>query len=215
MIWNITLEMTSIQKGKTMFKKLFLISLLFLSVTSIYAEENKKESNIPVATFAGGNFWYLQREFSRELGVMYSRTGYTGGVSVYPTYEDVSEGDTKHVEAVQLVYSPDVISYDELLNVYFENIDPLDPEGQFCHKGSQYKARIFYHTEAQRVAAEKKLNYVKIKFKGQPVFVQILPYTIFYQAEDEYQNYYKKRPFFYKAMEIWCGRPRGLRKIWG
>ncbi len=194
-----------------MLRRKLLACFMLLIASLAYADT----TDVPVATFAGGNFWYMQRELDLSWGVMQSEAGYSGGVTIFPTYEQVATGDTKHVETVQIVYSPQLVSYEELLDIYFENIDPIDPDGQFCHKGSQYAPKIFYHSDAQRVAAEKKLQQVKSKFRKETIVVQILPYTIFFAAEPEYQLFYKRRPFFYKFMETWCGRPKRLKKLWG
>lgn len=172
------------------------------------------EESIPKATFAGGNFWYLQHEFDKTFGVMHTKAGYSGGVSLNPTYKTVSSGTTKHVETVQMVYDPSLISYEDLLDIYFANIDPTDTGGQFCHRGSQYLPKIFYHNDAQKEAAEHRVILVQSRFRNKDVVVQVLPYTIFYPAEEQYQLYYERRPFFVSFMEFRCGRKKGLKKLW-
>lgn len=168
-----------------------------------------------VATFAGGCFWCLQHDFDEVDGVVKTTAGYTGGLKKNPTYEEVSAGDTGHVESLQVVYDPNVISYEQLLDVYWHNIDPTRNDGQFCDTGSQYRPVIFYHNEEQkRLALAYKDRLIKEK-KIQPILVDILPAYTFYPAEEYHQEYYEKNPIRYKFYRFNCGRDKRLKQIWG
>jgi peptide-methionine (S)-S-oxide reductase len=174
-----------------------------------------KGDETQMATFAGGCFWCLQHDFDQVKGVISTRAGYTGGDVVNPTYEEVSAGGTGHVEAVQIVYDPSVVSYEDLLNVYFHNIDPTRDDGQFCDEGSQYRPVIFYHDQTQKQLAEKYKQELIDSKKIQPVLVQILPAHTFYPAEEYHQEYYRKNPIRYKFYRYNCGRDKRLKKLWG
>jgi peptide-methionine (S)-S-oxide reductase len=168
-----------------------------------------------VATFAGGCFWCLQHDLMLVPGVVSTQSGYTGGHVVNPTYEDVSSGESGHVESVQVVYNPKKISYEELVNVYFHNIDPTRNDGQFCDTGEQYRPVIFYHNQSQKEIAEKYKQALTDSHKVGPVKVDILPAGPFYPAEEYHQNYAGKNPIRYKFYRTNCGRDRRLREVWG
>lgn len=166
------------------------------------------------ATFAGGCFWCMQGEFAAIEGVSKVVSGYTGGTTKNPTYEQVSMGNTGHVEAIEVTYDPQQVTFSRLLGIFWENIDPLDDYGQFCDKGSQYRAGIFYHDEEQKKLAEASKERVKEKFK-QPVATIIAPATAFWPAEDYHQDYYIKNKMQYKMYRAGCGRDQRLHKLWG
>jgi len=168
------------------------------------------------ATFAGGCFWCMEHPFDELNGVISTTSGYTGGHKLNPTYKEVSHGGTGHAEAVQIVYDPKRISYTELLDVFWHNVDPTDPRGQFCDKGDQYRSEIFYHDKKQHELAEQsKAALVKHKpFSGDVVTV-IAPATVFYPAEDYHQDYYIKNPIRYKYYRYGCGRDKRLKELWG
>lgn len=168
------------------------------------------------ATFAGGCFWCMEPPFEKLEGVKEVVSGYTGGKEENPTYEEVSAGKTGHVEAVQVRYDPAVISYETLLNVFWRQIDPTDPDGQFVDRGKQYRSAIFYHTPEQKALAErsKKALQQSGRFK-KPIVTGILPAGKFFPAEEYHQNYYKEHSIKYKFYRFNSGRDQFLKKVWG
>ncbi|HYA38326.1 MAG TPA: peptide-methionine (S)-S-oxide reductase MsrA [Candidatus Methylomirabilis sp.] len=166
------------------------------------------------ATFAGGCFWCMVPPFEKLPGVISVTSGYTGGHTVNPTYEQVSAGGTGHVEAVQIVYDPAKIGYEKLLEVFWHNVDPLDASGQFCDRGSTYRSEIFYHGEEQKRLAEQSRAAVQKQLKH-PVVTEIRPAGPFYAAEAYHQDYYKKNPLRYEFYRYSCGRDQRLEQIWG
>ncbi len=195
-------------------KKFFLaLCAPFFFLLGLHAEA-AAPSQTDVAIFAGGCFWCMQHDFDQVKGVVSTTAGYTGGSKVDPTYEEVSAGGTGHVEAVQVVYDPSTVSYEQLLNIYFHNIDPTRNDGQFCDKGSEYRPVIFYENEEQKQLALKYRQDLIASKKIQPVLVDILPAKTFYPAEEYHQDYYKKNPLRYKFYRSNCGRDKRLRELW-
>jgi peptide-methionine (S)-S-oxide reductase len=168
------------------------------------------------ATFAGGCFWCMQGPFDRLDGVISTTAGYTGGSKKNPTYHEVSSGETGHAESVQVLYDPQRVSYEKLLDVFWHNIDPTVKDRQFCDVGTQYRSAIFYHTpEQKRLAEASKAALEKNKpFKGE-IHTQIAPASEFWPAEDYHQDYYKKNPVRYQFYRSGCGRDAKLEEIWG
>jgi peptide-methionine (S)-S-oxide reductase len=193
------------------------IGILFIPtlITSVYAGRAKETetSGLATATFAGGCFWCMEPPFDNLKGVISTKVGYTGGHKANPTYEEVSAGGTGHTEALQVVYNPKEISYPELLEVFWHNIDPYDAEGQFCDRGSQYRAAIFYHNEEQQALAEGSKKQME-RISRQPVATEIVPAGPFYRAEEYHQDYYQKNPLRYKYYRYGCGRDKRLKQIW-
>jgi len=181
------------------------------------AQTRKGNGHSPAeAIFAGGCFWCLEPPFDALDGVLETTSGYTGGHVENPTYQQVSAGITGHMEAVRVLYDPDKVDYATLLDIFWRNIDPLDPYGQFCDKGEQYRSAIFFHTEEQRALAEssiKKLNESG-KLAG-PVVTELLPASTFWPAEEYHQDYPAKNPVRYKFYRYNCGRDRRLKELWG
>lgn len=169
-----------------------------------------------VATFAGGCFWCMEPPFDKLDGVLSTTSGYTGGEVENPTYKQVSAGGTGHAEAVQVRFDPDRISYEELLRVFWRNIDPTVEDRQFCDRGSQYRSAIFVHDEAQRDAAERSKRALQANkpFDG-PIVTEIVGAGPFYEAEEYHQDYYKKNPLRYKYYRFSCGRDQRLEELWG
>ncbi len=165
------------------------------------------------ATFAGGCFWCMQGEFDQVPGVARTLVGYTGGKTKNPTYQQVSGGNTGHVEAIEVTYDPAKVTYQKLLHIFWENIDPLDPSAQFCDNGTQYRARIFYHDGEQKKLAEGSKEKVREKFKHQIATV-ILPASVFYPAEGYHQEYYIKNRMHYQLYRAGCGRDLRLKELW-
>lgn len=165
------------------------------------------------AIFAGGCFWCMHAAFEQLPGVTKVESGYTGGHVTNPTYEQVSEGDTGHVEAIRVIYDPAKIKYEKLLEWFWDNVDPNDPQGQFCDKGSQYVAGIFYSDDIQKKAAHESIARVEATLHAK-VATFLRPAEEFYVAEDYHQSYYKKNELRYKLYKAGCGRDKALEKIW-
>ena len=168
------------------------------------------------ATFAGGCFWCEETAFVDVPGVISVTSGYTGGTVPNPTYEQVSAGGTGHAESVQVVYDPSKITYEKLLEVFWHNVDPTQPNGQFCDHGNQYRSAIFYADDTQRKAAEESKRKLEEqpRFKGK-IATQIVPAGPFYRAEEYHQQFYKKNPLRYQTYRAGCGRDARLKAIWG
>jgi len=166
------------------------------------------------ATFAGGCFWCMEPPFDKVDGVVSTTSGFTGGQKANPTYEQVSAGTTGHAEAVEIVYDPRKVTYAQLLEVFWHNIDPTTPDRQFCDIGSQYRAAIFFHDETQRRLAEESKGAVAQRLR-QPVVTQVVPAATFYVAEEYHQDFYKKNPIRYQVYRTGCGRDRRLEALWG
>lgn len=189
-----------------------LTAALLVTSLNIFAADSKTE----IATFAGGCFWCMEQPFDKLDGVISTTSGYTAGHKKDPSYREVSAGSTGHTEAVQIVYDPAKISYRELLNVFWKNIDPVAVDRQFCDKGSQYRSGIYYLNATQEAEAKQSLQKIKDNkpFEGM-IATEILPADTFYPAEDYHQDYYIKNPLRYKYYRYVCGRDERLVEIWG
>ncbi len=192
-------------------KTVFTALLLTIPLYSLAAD-----SKTEIATFAGGCFWCMEPPFDKLDGVISTTSGYTGGHQLNPTYKQVSAGRTGHTEAIQIEYDPAKISYEELLVVFWKNIDPTTADRQFCDVGSQYRPGIFYHDDAQKSAAELSLKTVQqTKSFAEPVVTEISSAGTFYPAEAYHQDYYQKNPLRYKYYRFSCGRDKRLEMLWG
>jgi peptide-methionine (S)-S-oxide reductase len=169
-----------------------------------------------IATFAGGCFWCVEEAFDKVPGVIETISGFIGGTAANPSYEQVMTKKTGHAEAVQVTYDPSKVSYQQLVDWFWRNIDPVDASGQFCDKGSPYRSGIFYHDEAQKKVAEETKQALKAsgRFK-QPIVTEITSAGPFYPAEDYHQDYYKKNSSRYQFYKYGCGRVQRLEQIWG
>jgi peptide methionine sulfoxide reductase msrA/msrB len=168
------------------------------------------------ATFAGGCFWCMEPPFEKLKGVDAVISGYTGGRTENPTYEEVSSGRTGHAEAVEVQYDPSQVTYAELLDVFWRNIDPTTRDRQFVDTGSQYRAAIFYHNEEQKRWAEESKKKLDASGRfGKPIVTEIVPAGKFYAAEEYHQDYYKKSAVRYKFYRFNSGRDQYLERIWG
>jgi peptide-methionine (S)-S-oxide reductase len=173
-------------------------------------------SNLAKATFAGGCFWCMEPPFDKLNGVVSTTSGYTGGEKVDPSYEEVSSGGTGHAESVEVLYDPARVSYEQLLEVFWHNIDPTVRDRQFCDTGHQYRTAIFYHDETQkRLAEQSKAALEKSKPFKEEIVTEIVPAGRFYPAEEYHQDYYKKNPVRYKFYRYNCGRDSRLEQLWG
>jgi peptide-methionine (S)-S-oxide reductase len=193
-------------------------SLPFYAEDNPTAEETSltQKTDLATATFAGGCFWCMEKPFDDLEGVVSTTSGYTGGTVEDPTYYQVSAGDTGHVEAVQVRYNPSQVNYDTLLDVFWKNVDPLDNNGQFCDKGSQYRSKIFVHNDEQRQLAEaSKQELDQEKFTDTDIATEIEQVQTFYPAEEYHQDYYLKHPIRYNYYRTGCGRDKRLEEVWG
>ena len=172
-------------------------------------------TDIQKVVFAGGCFWCTESDFDKVDGVVETISGYANGNIPNPTYEQVSRGGTGYIESVEVTYDADIVSYEDLLEVYWPSIDPLDGEGQFCDKGDSYRPAIFYEGDAQRAAAEASEQLVADAFELEGIAVAIEPLTNFYPAEDYHQDYYEKNPIRYTYYRWGCGRDARLEEVWG
>ncbi len=172
-------------------------------------------SLLETATFAGGCFWCMEPPFEQLDGVMEAAAGYTGGRGENPTYEQVSSGRTGHYEAVQVSYDPSKVTYQDLLDVFWRNIDPTDKGGQFADRGTQYYTAVFYHNEEQKQLAEESKRALGTSGKfSKPIVTAVLPAGPFYRAEDYHQDYYRKAPARYKRYKRGSGRELFIEKMW-
>lgn len=197
-----------------------LLSLLLIAGAAfsqaLSAQDTGEAEGTAVATFAGGCFWCMEEAFDAVEGVLSTTSGYTDGDVPNPTYEQVSQGNTGHAEAVRIEYDPSVVSYRELLDVFWHNIDPLDAGGQFCDRGDQYRSAIFYHDDEQRELAERSKRELEERdaLPGD-IVTEITAATPFYAAEDYHQDYYQRNPLRYRFYKFTCGRPARLEELWG
>ncbi|WP_067844292.1 peptide-methionine (S)-S-oxide reductase MsrA [Amphibacillus sediminis] len=172
-------------------------------------------TNIAYATFAGGCFWCMVKPFNQWDGVHAVISGYTGGTLANPSYKDVKTGQTGHYEAVQIKYDPDKISYQQILALYWPQIDPTDPDGQFHDRGPQYRTAIFYHDDEQKRLAEQSKAELEAsgRFK-KPIVTKILPANLFYPAEEYHQDFYKKNQQEYLIDREKSGRDTFIKENW-
>jgi peptide methionine sulfoxide reductase msrA/msrB len=208
------------------------IALLVIIVYFFYASFHKNEivkaqevlttvndklsTPYETAIFAGGCFWHMEESFQKLDGVLRVETGYTGGHKENPTYAEVGSETTGHLESVEVRYNPNQITYDNLLQVFWRNVDPTDADGQFVDHGDEYQSAVFYNSNEQKELAEASREaLVSSKRFDKPIVTKILSASKFYKAEEELQNYYKKNPISYKISEFGSGRDAFLDKIWG
>jgi peptide methionine sulfoxide reductase msrA/msrB len=176
---------------------------------------NAKPQQTQSAVFAGGCFWCTESDFEKVDGVLEVVSGYTGGGTAHPTYEQVSAGGSGHVEAVKVVYDPDQVTYAQLLQVFWRHVDPTDAGGQFVDRGSQYRSVIFYSSDQERGLAEASKQRLAASGRfAKPIATEILPLGEFYSAEEYHQDYYKKNPLRYRYYRHGSGRDQFLEKAW-
>lgn len=179
------------------------------------ADDAMQGTSIKTAVVAGGCFWCVESDFEKLDGVSEVVSGYTGGATANPTYEEVTYGSTGHYEAAEIYYDPSVITYNELLDYYWKTVDPTDAEGQFCDKGDSYRTAIFA-TPEQKGAAEASLENIKqTKPFDAPIVTPVKELGEFYKAEGYHQDYYKKSSLKYKFYRTRCGRDGRLEDLWG
>jgi peptide methionine sulfoxide reductase msrA/msrB len=172
-------------------------------------------NDLLTATFAGGCFWCTEADFEKVDGVVDVISGYTGGHKENPSYKEVSAGTTGHLEVVQVLYDPETVTYEKLLDVFWRHVDPTDPGGQFVDRGPQYRTAIFYHDDMQKSLAEaSKMALGNSGRFDKPISTEIIALTKFYRAEDYHQDYYKTNPLRYKYYRYNSGRDQFLKKAW-
>jgi len=202
-------------------KKLAVMVMALLVGFGIYtakADEAMEKDQImaehhKTVVFAGGCFWCIESDLKTLDGVVSVYSGYSGGKIENPSYEMVSSGTSGHLEAVEVSYDPEKISYETLLEHFWQNVDPLDEGGQFCDRGEQYRAAIFYADDAEKAAAEQSRDKVAAVL-GAEVKTLLLERKPFYRAEDYHQGYAKKNPLRYKYYRQSCGRDRRVKELW-
>jgi methionine-S-sulfoxide reductase len=213
---------------------LLLLVTAYFSLGTVYSEQSQdaavaiskdapqlssKIPNLPdrssTAVFAGGCFWCVESDFEKLDGVSEAISGYTGGSASTADYKTVSYTETGHYEAVQVVYDSAIVSYSDLVEFFWRTIDPTDPEGQFCDKGSSYRSAIFYGSDQEKQILEKSLAQLNDDkpFDG-PIVTAIAPAQPFYKAEQYHQSYYKKNPIRYKYYRNGCRRDQRLKQLW-
>ncbi len=190
-------------------KKILLIILI-----TCFSSNTASSKNINEAYFAGGCFWCMEEFFEQVNGVEEVISGYSGGSSENPTYKEVTYGNTGHFEVAKIIYDEDIITFKEVLNFYWKNIDPFDSAGQFCDKGLSYRSVAFYKTQIEKDQIKNSIKNIEKKFKGKKVITFIRKFKKFYPAEDYHQNYYQKSFVNYLLYKKACGREQTLKKIW-
>ncbi len=195
--------------------KMTNLVLALLLATGV-ALGQEPDTRLQKATFAGGCFWCMEPPFDELAGVVSTTSGYIGGHVERPTYGEVSAGGTGHTEAVEVLYDPSTITYAQLLEVFWHNIDPVARNRQFCDSGSQYRSGIFFHDDEQeRLARETKETLERSERFSDSIATEITQATAFYPAEEYHQDYYLKNPLRYKFYRYQCGRGKRLEQLWG
>ena len=195
-----------------MVKRFFTLTLIALAL-SLSLQAQAEEA---VATFGGGCFWCMEPPYDKLDGVLSTTSGYMGGTISNPSYRDVTAGGSGHVEVVQVRFDPTKVSYEELLYVYWRNVDPLTNNRQFCDAGESYRPVIFAHDETQAELARASLQeLIDSERFEQPIIVPIETAAAFWPAEDYHQDYYQKNPVRYRYYRFRCGRDGRLEDLWG
>lgn len=198
-----------------------LVSMLLIILfygQSISMQNNHKVTTITQNTqrayFAGGCFWCMEAAFDHVQGVLETNSGFMGGHVPNPNYKQVSSGTTGHRETVEVIYDPSQVTYGQLLDTFWKNIDPLDGDGQFSDRGHQYTSAVYTLNDQQKETSERSKLKIE-KQLGQPVKTGIAPANTFYKAEDYHQNYHVKNPLRYSFFKSLSGRPTRLKALWG
>lgn len=194
----------------------FALALLAAGAAAQTQATGPAPAGLAKATFAGGCFWCVESDFDKVPGVRSTTSGYVGGKVANPSYEQVSAKGTGHAEAVEIVYDPKAVSYEQLLEYFWRTIDPTTRDRQFCDAGSPYRTAIFVHDAQQLAAAKASLDKLaQNKPFKEPIVTEITLAGPFYAAEDYHQNYYRKNPIRYKYYRTSCGRDERIRQLWG
>ena len=185
-------------------KIIFCLFFIFI-IHNSYSEEQK-------IYLAGGCFWCLEEAFQDEKGIISAISGYSGGHTINPTYKEVSRGDTGHIEALEVIYEDKIVSINQIFNIFFQNIDPFDGNGQFCDRGYHYQSAIFISNEKIKNLSNKYISIIENLY-NQKVKTLLLDFDKFYNAEDYHQDYYIKNPIRYNYYKKGCGRTKRLEQI--
>ena len=188
-------------------KKINFFIIFFILHCSFSFAENSK------AYFGGGCFWCMEEAFEKKNGVKEVISGYSGGTTENPTYEDVTYGNTGHFETIEIIYDQSIITFEELVNLFWINIDPFDQQGQFCDKGFSYRSVAFYQNDDQKKVIENSKREIEKKFNSK-VVTYIRDFKKFYKAEENHQDYYEKKFINYLLYKKGCGREKRLNNIW-
>ncbi|OGB26799.1 MAG: peptide-methionine (S)-S-oxide reductase [Burkholderiales bacterium RIFCSPLOWO2_02_FULL_57_36] len=203
---------------KSPLKTLLILASLFIGGHAM-AQQRPSTAGTPAQTataiFAGGCFWCMEADFEKLPGILAAESGYIGGQTANPTYEQVSAGRTGHTEAVRIIYDPAKVSFSAMLDHFWKNIDPTVKNRQFCDAGSQYRSALFYQNDAEKNAMEASKAAILKAGRVKEIHTEIAPATQFYSAEEYHQDYYKKNPVRYKFYRTSCGRDQRLAEIWG
>ncbi|HEX6720650.1 MAG TPA: peptide-methionine (S)-S-oxide reductase MsrA [Burkholderiaceae bacterium] len=192
-----------------------LASLAVAGALALAAAAAAAQGPTAKATFAGGCFWCVEADFDKVPGVLSTTSGYTGGKLANPTYEQVAAKLTGHAEAVEIVFDPNKVSYEKLVEHFWRTIDPTTKDAQFCDHGSPYRTAIFANDAAQLKVAQASLAALqKNKPFKEPIVTEIVSAGPFYKAEDYHQDYYKKNPVRYQYYRTACGRDARLKQLW-
>ena len=184
-----------------------ILILIFLFQTSVFSQDLEK------AYFAGGCFWCMEESFEKKDGVTEVISGYSGGKTTNPTYEEVTYGNTGHFETIEIIYDKSKINYKDLLDHFWKNIDPFDKYGQFCDKGYSYRSVAFYKNKEEKDLINKSIMELEKKF-DKKIVTYVKEFKKFYKAEDKHQNYYQVKFLNYLRYKKACGREKTLNKIW-
>jgi peptide-methionine (S)-S-oxide reductase len=195
----------------------FLVLMSLAWISPVQAQQTRPNLPPPLeeAIFAGGCFWCMEEVFEKIRGVKSVDSGYTGGRTPSPTYEQVSSGNTGHVEVVRVKYDPKQISYDNLLKAFWTNIDPTVENRQFCDVGEQYRSAIYYLNSEQHQQAKRSKEELLGTGKFKKIYTTVEAAQTFYVAEEYHQDFYRKNPLRYKYYKTTCGRENRLNEVWG
>jgi peptide-methionine (S)-S-oxide reductase len=195
--------------------KLMPLTTIILEKGRMDMTNNEMNNDIEFATFAGGCFWCMVTPFEELPGIHGIVSGYMGGHVIKPVYEEVKKGTTGHAEVVQITFNPHIFPYEKLLELYWVQVDPTDPGGQFQDRGSQYRSGIYYHNEKQRELSQQSKLQLELSGRfDKPIVTEITPAGVFYPAEDYHQNYHKKNPKHYKEDRLQSGREELIEANW-
>ena len=195
---------------------LLVLALGIAQQASAQTAKPQPKASVAVATFAGGCFWCMEEVYEKVPGVVSAVSGFMGGHTKNPTYQQVTSGNTGHAEVVQIEYDPAQVSYAKLVEAFWRNVDPTQRDGQFCDIGSHYRSAIFYHDDEQkRVAEASRAALEKSKPFKAPIVTQIVRASEFTRAEEYHQDFHKKNPVRYKVYKTGCGREARLQALWG
>jgi peptide-methionine (S)-S-oxide reductase len=207
---------TTYRTMSSMLGRLFAAALIATALPAMAQSAAPAPAGTAKATFAGGCFWCVEADFDKVPGVISTTSGYIGGTLANPTYEQVTTNRTGHAEAVEIVFDPKKVSYEQLVNKFWRTIDPTTPDRQFCDVGSPYRTAIYVHDDAQLATVKASLAALeKTKPFKEPIVTQVERAGPFYRAEEYHQDYYRKNPVRYNYYRASCGRDLRLQQLWG